>query len=85
MPIDEALAAPRVSQRNSPNASSDAEPLFIMSPEATALQAMGHTFTNAGLIGAATALWFNDDGTVTAAAEPVRRNGGSAMVVLEKQ
>jgi hypothetical protein len=32
-----------------------------------------------------TALKFNDDKTVTAVAEPVRRNGGSAMVVTEKK
>ena len=85
MPIDEALAAPRVSQRNSPNATSDAEALFIASPEATALQALGHVFMDTPLIGAATALKFNDDKTVTAVAEPVRRNGGSAMVVTEKK
>lgn len=81
MPIDEAIAAPRVSQRNSNDAVSSAEPLFISSPEAAALQALGHIFMDAGLIGAATALRFNDDGTITAAAEPARRNGGSAMVV----
>jgi gamma-glutamyltranspeptidase/glutathione hydrolase len=88
MPIDQALAAPRVSQRNSPDATSNAEPLFITSPDATALQALGHVFSDAGLIGAATALQFDytDNGmvTITAAAEPVRRNGGSAMVVSEK-
>jgi gamma-glutamyltranspeptidase / glutathione hydrolase len=28
-----------------------------------------------------TALVFNDDGSITAAAEPVRRGGGSAQVV----
>ena len=84
MPIDEALAAPRVSQRNAPDATSNGEPLFLTSPEATALKALGHIFTDAGLIGAATALRFNDNGTVTAAAEPVRRNGGSAMVILEQ-
>ncbi|MDC3980894.1 gamma-glutamyltransferase [Polyangium jinanense] len=84
MPIDEALAAPRVSQRNAPNATSNAEPLFMSSPEATALEAKGHAFSDAGLIGAATAIRLNDDGTMTAVAEPVRRNGGSAMVVEPK-
>ncbi|MDI1477042.1 gamma-glutamyltransferase [Polyangium sp. y55x31] len=84
MPIDEALAAPRVSQRNAPNATSSAEPLFMSSPEATALQAKGHAFSDAGLIGAATAIRLNGDGTMTAVAEPVRRNGGSAMVVEPK-
>jgi gamma-glutamyltranspeptidase/glutathione hydrolase len=82
MPIDEALAAPRVSQRNASDAKSSAEPLFISSPEAAALAPFGHLFTDAGLIGAATAIRVNDDGTFTAVAEPVRRNGGSAMVLL---
>jgi len=81
MPIADALAAPRVSQRNAPDAKSNAEPLFISSPEATALGGFGHLFTDAGLIGAATAIRFNEDGTMTAVAEPVRRNGGSALVV----
>lgn len=57
------------------------EPDFITTPEAAALQALGHLFSDAGLIGAATAIRFNEDGTLTAAAEPVRRNGGSALVV----
>jgi gamma-glutamyltranspeptidase/glutathione hydrolase len=81
MPLDEALAAPRVSQRNAPNAASNAEPEFLASPEAAALSARGHAFTDAGPMGAATALRFNPDGTVTAVAEPHRRGGGSAMVV----
>lgn len=81
MPIDQALAAPRVSQRNSPDHRSQAEPAFIASPEATALGGMGHGFIDAGPIGALTALRFHPDGTITAAAEPTRRGGGSAMVV----
>ncbi|QRK11220.1 gamma-glutamyltransferase [Archangium violaceum] len=81
MPIDQALAAPRVSQRNSPDEKSQAEPGFIASPEAAALAALGHSFTDAGPLGALTAIRFNPDGTVTAAAEPIRRGGGSAMVV----
>ena len=84
MPIDEALAAPRVSQRNASDAKSSAEPLFITSPEAAALTPFGHVFTDAGLIGAATAIRINQDGTFTAVAEPVRRNGGSAMVVTSQ-
>jgi gamma-glutamyltranspeptidase/glutathione hydrolase len=49
---------------------------------------MGHLFTKAGdgltslpEIGAATAIEFGPGNTMTAAAEPVRRGGGSAMVV----
>ncbi|HZF55523.1 MAG TPA: gamma-glutamyltransferase [Polyangiaceae bacterium] len=89
MPIDEAIAAARVSQRNSPDATSGAEPAFIMGPDAAALQALGHLFSDMGIIdgaiGAATAIKFNDDGTLTAAAEPVRRGGGSAMVVVSSE
>ncbi|WP_375769255.1 gamma-glutamyltransferase [Archangium gephyra] len=81
MPIAQALAAPRVSQRNSTDNRSQAEPAFIASPEATELTAMGHGFTDVGPIGALTAIRFHPDGTVTAAAEPTRRGGGSAMVV----
>ncbi len=84
MPIDQALAAPRVSQRNAPDAKSNAEPGFISSPEAAVLGGFGHLFTDSGLLGAATAIRFNEDGTMTAVAEPVRRNGGSAMVVTPK-
>lgn len=84
MTIEEAIAAPRVSQRNAADATSFAEPGFIMSPEATALTGLGHLFSNAGEIGAATAIRFHEDGTLTAAAEPVRRGGGSAMVVSGK-
>jgi gamma-glutamyltranspeptidase/glutathione hydrolase len=81
MPIEDALAAPRVSQRNAPDATSNAEPEFIATPEAQALQSLGHLFSDAGPIGAATAIRFHDDGTLTVAAEPIRRNGGSAAVI----
>jgi gamma-glutamyltranspeptidase/glutathione hydrolase len=81
MTIEEALAAPRVSQRNAGNLSSAAEPEFLASPEAAELQAMGHVLVELGPIGAATAIEVGMDGTLTVAAEPVRRNGGSAMVV----
>jgi gamma-glutamyltranspeptidase/glutathione hydrolase len=81
MPLLEAAAAPRVSQRNQPDGKSQAEPEFIASPEAAALKERGHVFVDAGPIGAFTGIRFNPDGTVTAVAEPRRRGGGSAMVV----
>ncbi|WP_437601159.1 gamma-glutamyltransferase [Sorangium sp. So ce590] len=88
LPIDEALAAPRVSQRNSGDGSTDAETAFLSAPEAEGLTSLGHVLSDAatlgGEIGAATALRFNGDGTVTAVAEPVRRHGGSAMVEQER-
>ncbi|WP_437676931.1 gamma-glutamyltransferase [Sorangium sp. So ce131] len=84
LPIDKALAAPRISQRNAGDGSSDAETAFLGALEAEGLRALGHVFSDAnttgGEIGAATALRFHGDGTVTAVAEPVRRHGGSAMV-----
>jgi len=87
MPLLEAVGAPRVSQRNVPNGVSQAEPEFIASPEGAALQARGLVFQDVtpmgGQIGAATAIQFNPDGTVTAVAEPRRRGGGSAMAVEE--
>ena len=42
--------------------------------------ARGHTFTTTAEIGAATGIEFLPGGGVIAAAEPVRRGGGSAMV-----
>jgi gamma-glutamyltranspeptidase/glutathione hydrolase len=88
MDIEDALAAPRASQRNTANVT--AEQAFIDSPSGKVLAAQyGHTFaaageagTSAAEIGAATAIEFSDDGkSVTAVAEPERRGGGSAMVV----
>ena len=77
-PLPQAIAAPRASQRNTPATS--AEPAFIASPEAAALRARGHVFTPVAEIGAASAIEFLEDGRVLAAAEPVRRGGGSAAV-----
>jgi gamma-glutamyltranspeptidase/glutathione hydrolase len=80
-----AIAAPRASERNTP--ASAAEPAFVASPEAAALQARGHVFAiappAAGVpeIGAATGIEFVGRHGLLAAAEPVRRGGGSALVV----
>ena len=78
LPIDQALAAPRLSQRNTQATSVDGG--FERTPEARALEALGHRWAPTAEIGAATAIAFNPDGTLTAAAEPVRRGGGSAAV-----
>jgi gamma-glutamyltranspeptidase/glutathione hydrolase len=84
--LPEAIAAPRVSQRNSDPG--DAEPAFLASPEAAELQALGEQFRPAPVmaplpseIGAATGIAFLGGGVLQAAAEPVRRGGGSAQVV----
>ena len=73
-----AIAAPRASQRNTPATS--AEPAFIASSEAEGLRARGHVFTVTPEIGAATGIELLAAGRVLAAAEPVRRGGGSARV-----
>ena len=58
-----------------------AEPAFVGSPEGQALAAQyGHRFSTTSEIGAATGIELLADGRVLAAAEPVRRGGGSAMV-----
>jgi gamma-glutamyltranspeptidase/glutathione hydrolase len=79
MTLPDAIAAPRASQRNS--SKTTAEPAFLASPEAAGLQALGHQFSQMDEIGAATGIAFLPDGLFEAAAEPVRRGGGSAMVV----
>jgi gamma-glutamyltranspeptidase/glutathione hydrolase len=79
MTLPQAIAAPRVAQRN--NANADVEAAFLQTPEAELLRARGHTFATPAEIGAATGIELKRDGTVVAAAEPVRRGGGSAMVV----
>ena len=80
MTLPQAIADPRASQRNALN--TGAEPAFLTTPEVTALVARGHRFANAGEIGAATGIEFLTGGGVLAAAEPVRRGGGSAMTEL---
>ena len=77
--LPQAIAAPRASQRNT--ATTLAEPAFVGSPEGQALAAQyGHRFSTTSEIGAATGIELLADGRVLAAAEPVRRGGGSAMV-----
>ena len=78
MTLPQAIAEPRASQRN--GATTLAEPAFRASLLAAALEARGHRFGTTAEIGAATGIEFLPAGGVTAAAEPVRRGGGSAMV-----
>jgi gamma-glutamyltranspeptidase/glutathione hydrolase len=79
-PLPDAVAAPRVSQRNMANAT--AEPGFIASPEGQALAAAyGHRFTETSEIGSVAAIEFLPDGRLLAATEPTRRGGGNAQVV----
>jgi gamma-glutamyltranspeptidase/glutathione hydrolase len=84
--LPQAIAAPRLSQRNTP--ATQVEPGFAQTPEGRALLARGHAFTVSpaakGEIGAATGIEFLRRGRLLAAAEPVRRGGGSAMVVRRR-
>ncbi|WP_426997117.1 gamma-glutamyltransferase [Pseudarthrobacter sp. N5] len=85
MSISQAIAAPRASQRNT--AKVTAEPEFIaaygsqLTPYGHQFTPSGDAFTSAAEIGAATAIEFRPDGSMVAAAEPVRRGGGSALVL----
>ncbi|GAA1167365.1 gamma-glutamyltranspeptidase/glutathione hydrolase [Kitasatospora gansuensis] len=77
--LEQAIAAPRASQRNT--AASQAEPAFLAGPERAGLEALGHSFVLNPEIGAATGVERLPDGRWIAAAEPTRRGGGSAAVV----
>jgi gamma-glutamyltranspeptidase / glutathione hydrolase len=91
MTLPQAIAAPRASQRNA--AVTQAEPAFIAAPTTPGLEQLGQSFAVVDTspldpsikispdIGAATGLEFLGKGQVLAAAEPVRRGGGSAGVV----
>jgi gamma-glutamyltranspeptidase/glutathione hydrolase len=76
--LPEAIATPRLSQRNT--LTTQAEPAFFGTPEEAALRARGQVFSSVPEIGAATGIEFLPGGLVRAAAEPIRRGGGSAMV-----
>jgi gamma-glutamyltranspeptidase/glutathione hydrolase len=78
--LPEAIARPRAAQRNT--ATTTAEPAFINSPEGQALLARGHVYADPppAEIGAVTGIEFLSGGQTLAAAEPVRRGGGSAAV-----
>jgi gamma-glutamyltranspeptidase/glutathione hydrolase len=79
MPMDEAVNAPRMSERN--GAQTDVEPSFAGSPQAQALEKYGHKWSDQPQeIGAANALVFNPDGTVTAVSEGHRHGVGTALV-----
>jgi gamma-glutamyltranspeptidase/glutathione hydrolase len=79
MPMDQALNAPRISERN--GELTDVEPGFTGTPQAQALARMGHRFSDRdGEIGAANAIVFNADGSVTAVSEAKRHGVGTALV-----
>lgn len=89
MSLPDAIAAPRLSQRNAVD--TEAEPAFLDSPDKAALERLGHhfvaappTFTPTPEIGAVEALEFLPDGRIEVAAEPTRRGGGAAAVVTPR-
>ena len=77
--LPQAIADPRLTQRNT--AATLAEAAFLAGPDAAPLRARGHVLGLTGEIGAATGIEFLGAGRLLAAAEPVRRGGGSALVV----
>ncbi|QGN56944.1 gamma-glutamyltransferase [Nostocoides sp. HKS02] len=78
MSLVDAIAAARLSSRNGVE---QAEPALLSSPDAAALTAKGHVLMSTPEIGAATAIRVVGPNDFEAAAETVRRGGGSAMVV----
>jgi gamma-glutamyltranspeptidase/glutathione hydrolase len=79
LPLVDAIAAPRASQRNA--AQTELEPGLWGSATQKRLEAIGHSFKLNPEIGAATGVQRLPGGKWLAAAEKVRRGGGSAMVV----
>ena len=77
--LDAAIAAPRISQRNGGSTWVDSG--FEQTELGQTLIAIGHQLRPIPEIGAATGIHRAPDGTLTAAAEPKRRGGGSAMTV----
>ncbi|MFJ4716620.1 gamma-glutamyltransferase [Streptomyces sp. NPDC088785] len=79
LPLVDAIAAPRASQRNA--AQTELEPALYDSRLRAELEAIGHAFKVNPEIGATTGVQRLPDGKWLAAAERVRRGGGSAQVV----
>jgi gamma-glutamyltranspeptidase / glutathione hydrolase len=79
MSLADAIAAPRISQRNGGVTQVDSE--FEKTDVGKGLIALGHVLEPVPEIGAATGISIDPNGRITAAAEPIRRGGGSAMTV----
>lgn len=79
MTLPEAIAAPRISQRNTGPTQVDGD--FEQTAIGQALAALGQRLDPVPEIGAAVGLILSPDGAVLAAAEPTRRGGGTALVV----
>ena len=85
MTMPEAVAAPRATQRNGVNTLAEAEFLAAyqddLAPFGHTLVLVGAAGTSAAQIGAAATIEVDENGLMTAAAEPVRRGGGTGLVV----
>ncbi|MEV7990513.1 gamma-glutamyltransferase [Streptomyces sp. NPDC086077] len=79
LPLVDAIAAPRASQRNA--AQTELEPGLYDSALRERLEGIGHSFRPNPEIGATTGVQRLPNGKWLAAAETTRRGGGSAMVV----
>ena len=77
--LEAAIAAPRLSQRNSGTTLVDQG--FELSDLGKSLLAQGHQLTATEEIGAATGILVKPDGRAIAVAEAVRRGGGSALAL----
>jgi gamma-glutamyltranspeptidase/glutathione hydrolase len=78
MSMEQAVNAPRISERN--GTGTQTEPGYAGSALAKALEPFGQHWGETEEIGAANALVFNPDGTVTAVSEGHRHGIGSALV-----
>lgn len=78
MDLADAIAAPRLSQRNT--GTTLAEQSMVNSLEVGALAALGHQFRFTEEIGAATGIFVKPDGRAYPSVESNRRGGGSGMV-----
>ena len=74
----DAVAAPRLSSRNG---TEQAEPAIFDGPDGASLRARGHVLSTIPELGAVTAIHVLPGDRFPAVAQPVRRGGGSAMVV----
>ncbi|WP_199431995.1 gamma-glutamyltransferase [Qaidamihabitans albus] len=79
MDLPSAVAAPRATQRNTPSALAEQE---FTEAYGEALASYGHTFSPAAEIGAVAAVEILPGGLLQAVAEPERRGGGDARVVV---
>jgi gamma-glutamyltranspeptidase/glutathione hydrolase len=79
MSLPQSIAAPRASQRN--GTASDAEPSFLAAYGSELMNRFGQRFNTMLEIGAATGVELLSNGSLLAAAEPVRRGGGDAEVL----